>query len=65
MEKGTVFQFSADMDFSEKTVDEMNQIMLRMNSAIESIAKEENVKVITDLLYCWEPTDAYDTVCME
>ena len=63
--KDNVYQLAVDINFVNKAVNEVNDVMLKINNAIARVVEEESLKLITDLNYCWEPTDAYDTVDME
>lgn len=63
--KDNVYQLAVDINFVNKAVNEVNDVMIKINNAIARVVEEENLELITDLNYCWEPTDAYDTVDME
>lgn len=63
--KDNIYQLAVDINFVNKAVNEVNDVMLKINNAIAKVVEEESLELITDLDYCWEPTDAYDTVDME
>ncbi len=57
-----IYQLLVEIDFADKTEGQRNAIMSKISNTITDIAEEESVEVITDKDFCWERTNAYDTV---